>query len=93
MPRTHATPPATEDFEALERHAQDQLPEEIGRIAADVPVRIVDIAPDELLRDLQIDDPFELTRLYEGTPLTEKSNLYQPQHPDVIWLFRLPILE
>ncbi len=93
MPKTHETPPSTEDFEALVRRAQDQLPEEIGRIAADVPVRIVDVAPDELLRDLQIDDPFELTGLYEGSPLTEKSNLDQPQHPDVIWLFRRPILE
>lgn len=93
MPWTNETPPATDDFEALVRRAQDQLPEEIGRIAAEVPVRIVDFAPDELLREMQIDDPIELSGLYQGTPLTEKSSLDQAQHPDVIWLFRRPILE
>jgi predicted Zn-dependent protease with MMP-like domain len=34
-----------------------------------------------------------LTGLYEGTPLTEKSVMDQPLGPDVIWLFRRPILD
>ncbi|MEM1268240.1 MAG: metallopeptidase family protein, partial [Pseudomonadota bacterium] len=33
-----------------------------------------------------------LTGLYEGTPLTEKSVLDVSPEPDVIWLFREPIL-
>ena len=40
-----------------------------------------------------INDPFELTGLYEGIPLTQKSVMDQPQQPDTIWLFRRPILD
>jgi predicted Zn-dependent protease with MMP-like domain len=41
---------------------------------------------------MQIDDPHELTGLYDGVPLTEKSLSDQMQQPDQIFLFRLPIL-
>jgi predicted Zn-dependent protease with MMP-like domain len=41
---------------------------------------------------MQVTDPLVLTGLYEGVPLTEKSYFDQPTGPDVIWLFRRPIL-
>ena len=42
---------------------------------------------------MDIVDPFDLTGLYEGVPLTQKSVMDQPMGPDVIWLFRRPILD
>ena len=36
---------------------------------------------------------FELTGLYDGIPMTQKSAMDQPHGPDVVWLFRRPILE
>ena len=56
-------------------------------------LRIEDFAPLDILQAMEIDDPFELTGLYEGVPLTEKSVMDQPVGPDVIWLFRRPILD
>ncbi len=52
-----------------------------------------DFPEDEILESMDLSDPFELTGLYEGTPLTEKSVSDQPMGPDVIWLFRRPILD
>jgi len=46
-----------------------------------------------MLTDLGIADPFELTGLYDGIPLTERSVMDQPLQPDTIWLFRRPILD
>jgi len=46
-----------------------------------------------MLDDLGMDDPFALTGLYDGIPLTEKSVMDQPGGPDVIWLFRRAILD
>ncbi|MDZ4135026.1 MAG: metallopeptidase family protein [Paracoccaceae bacterium] len=69
------------------------LPEIFRDHATRVSLRIEDFPPVELMKAMQIDDPFELTGLYEGIPLTEKSVLDQPQHPDVIWLFRRAILD
>ena len=46
-----------------------------------------------MLDALEMESPYDLTGLYEGIPLTEKSVMDQPHGPDVIWLFRRPILE
>ena len=46
-----------------------------------------------MLDDLGIEDPLELTGLYEGIPLTQKSVMDQQDQPDVIWLFRRAILD
>ena len=42
---------------------------------------------------MDITDPFELTGLYDGIPLTEKSASDPLQHIDTIWLFRRAILD
>ena len=64
-----------------------------GIAAQAVGLRIEDLADDETLDAMGIDDPFGLTGLYEGIPLTEKSVMDQPSAPDVIWLFRRAILD
>ena len=46
-----------------------------------------------MLDELGIDDPFELTGLYDGMPLTEKSVMDQFPRADMIWLFRRAILD
>ena len=59
----------------------------------EVVIRVEDFAPDDLLDALEVENPFELTGLYDGIPLTEKSVTDQPIGPDTIWLFRRPILD
>jgi len=85
--------PSIEEFEALVDAALAALPEPFRAPAAGVAVVIADFGSDEMLDDLGIDDPFELTGLYDGTPMTEKSVMDQPDRPDTIWLFRRPILD
>lgn len=80
-------------IERLAHGAVADLPEPWRAAATHVALRIEDFAPAEILDAMQIDDPYDLTGLYEGTPLTEKSVSDQPLGPDVIWLFRRPILE
>ncbi len=46
-----------------------------------------------MLDDLGIEDAFELTGLYEGVALTDKSVSDMVQMPDAVWLFRRPILD
>ena len=92
-PWTDATAPGLDDIEALALAARDRLPERFATPARRVALRVEDIADDETLDALGIDDPLELTGLYEGTPLTEKSLLDTPHGPDVIWLFRAAILD
>jgi predicted Zn-dependent protease with MMP-like domain len=87
------TAPELDDIERLARAALAALPEVYRDAAALVQLRIADFAPDDVLDQLDLHDPFELTGLYDGIPLTEKSVMDQPHGPDTIWLFRRPILE
>jgi predicted Zn-dependent protease with MMP-like domain len=80
-------------FEALAEAAIDALPEVYAEAARGVVLRVEDFAPDAMLDEMEIDSPFELTGLYDGIPLTEKSVMDQPMGPDTIWLFRRPILD
>ena len=93
MDWTGATPPDLAAFEALAEAARAALPEPWRAAALEIGLRVEDFPDEEMLDDLGIDDPFDLTGLYDGVPLTEKSVMDQPLKPDTIWLFRRPILD
>lgn len=69
------------------------LPEPYRSAAADVALRIEDFADDAILEAMGMADPYDLTGLYDGVPIPEKSVSDQPLQPDAIWLFRRPILD
>jgi predicted Zn-dependent protease with MMP-like domain len=93
LPAPDTIAPTLELIEALARDAVLTLPEPHRAAATHVVLRVEDFAPTEILEAMAIDSPYDLTGLYEGIPLTEKSVSDQPTHPDVVWLFRRPILE
>jgi predicted Zn-dependent protease with MMP-like domain len=88
-----AAAPSPEDFDALVETAFAALPDWVREGARGVLVRVEDFAPQEVLDDMGVEDPFELTGLYEGVALTEKSVDDLPGPPDTVRLFRRPILE
>ena len=90
---SQAPAPSLDDFANLAQAAFDALPQPFRGLAGEALIRIEDFAEESVLAEMEIEDPFELTGLYDGIPLTEKSVMDQPAHPDVIWLFRRPILE
>ena len=88
-----AKAPDAADIEAIARSAIDHLPEGFRDPARCVALRVVELADNDMLESLGIEDPFALTGLYDGIPLTEKSVSDQPAQPDAIWLFRRAILD
>jgi predicted Zn-dependent protease with MMP-like domain len=88
-----ATAPDAAGIEAMARDALAALPPEFAAHAGDIAIRVAEFAPDDVLDELQIDDPFELTGIYDGVPVTEKSVSDQPGQPDIIWLYRRPLLD
>ncbi|MDD7970114.1 metallopeptidase family protein [Roseinatronobacter alkalisoli] len=88
-----ALPPEQAVFEHVVTQTLETLPTPFRQAAENVALHITDFAPDALLAEMGFDDPFELTGLYTGIPLTEKSVMDQPMEPDRIWLFRRPILD
>ncbi len=92
-PSPDSIAPSLALIEQLAHEAVSTLPAPFREPATHVRLRIEDFPTDEMLEALDLSDAFELTGLYEGTPLTEKSVADQPTGPDTIWLFRRPILD
>ena len=91
--RRFGIPPSADEMEAIARRALNALPEPFSKHLQDVVLLIEDFADDETLDAMGIEEPFDLTGIYEGIPLTERSVEHSGTLPDRIRLFRRPILD
>ena len=80
-------------MEALARAALARIPEPFAGYLADVVLVIEEFADEATLRDMGFEDPFELTGLYAGRPIGEKSAFDTGAMPDRIHLYRRPLLD
>lgn len=87
------TAPSTDDIAALAEKIRAGFPPPFDRMSRQVAIRVVDLADSKMLAELGMRDPYDLTGLYDGIPVTERSVMDQPGQPDVVWLFRRAILE
>jgi acetylglutamate kinase len=85
-------PPSLDDIAALAERALAVIPPRLRRHVADVGIAVEDMPDDATLDELGIESAWDLTGLYRGTPLTERSVSDIAREPDLIWLFRQPIL-
>jgi len=88
----YTTPPDEEDILQLAEAALEALPPSLSRHVKGVAILVEDLADDETLEGLGLDNPWELTGLYRGVPLTQRSVSDPVQFPDAIVLFRDAIL-
>lgn len=88
-----AEAPTLADIETLARRAFQQLPPEFRRLAGDILFRIEDFPTDEVLDDLGIESEFGLLGLYQGVSLRHKESQSIPTGPDLVVLYRRPILD
>ena len=91
--RSFGPPPSADDIEAIARAALQSLPEPFSQSLDDVVLSVEEFADDETLAAMGIDDPFELSGIYEGVPLTERSVEQSGTLPERIRLFRRSILD
>ena len=85
--------PDAAQIERLAEAALRRLPEAFRAHLADVVLRVEDFADEEVLVQLGIEDPFELTGLYSGRPLAEQSSMLSGELPPMIHLYRRPLLD
>jgi predicted Zn-dependent protease with MMP-like domain len=86
------TPPSPDDIADLADRALAAIPPELSRHVRGVSIQVEDAADDETLARLGLDSPWELSGLYHGVPLGHKSTLDVPRGPDMIFLYREPLL-
>jgi predicted Zn-dependent protease with MMP-like domain len=85
-------PPSVEDIAEMAERALLTIPPRLARHVQGVGIGVEDMPDDETLDELGIESGWELTGLYRGTPLTERSVSDPARQPDLIVLYREPIL-
>ena len=91
--RDFGIPVTLDEMEALGRAAIAALPDAFREQLGDVVFAVEDFADEETLRELDMESPFELTGVYEGHALTDRSIEMSGTLPTRIRLFRRPILD
>ena len=88
----YGTPPSLDDILELAETALSAIPQQLRDLVGGTVMAVEEAPDDEILAEMGMESPWELTGLYRGTPLTQKSVLDIPAEPDTIVLFREPIL-
>ena len=79
-------------IEAVARRTIAKMPAQFAAHLGDVVLLVEEYADDETLAALGIEHPLDLTGLYHGLPVGEKSSMATAAPPDRIHLYRQAIL-
>jgi predicted Zn-dependent protease with MMP-like domain len=90
---TDVAAPSLDVFAVLAEQALTSLPEPFRGLAGEVAFRVEDFAEPAVLDDLGIEDPFDLTGLYQGSDLAHRSVLDSLPATAMVFLYRRPILD
>ena len=93
MTRGQTFAPDAGQIEALAERAIAAMPEIFRHHLKGVVLRIEEFADDEVLAELGIEDPFELTGLYQGRSMDNESHWASGELPPMIHLYRRPLLD
>jgi len=85
--------PSLAELEAIADAAYARLPARFRALTGDLLIRVEDFPTDEVLDSLGIESAFDLLGLYSGIDLAQKSVSDVPSVPDMVFLYRRPILD
>jgi predicted Zn-dependent protease with MMP-like domain len=88
----YTTPPTEDDIRTMAEAALAAMPERLACHVRGVAILVEEIADDETLDDMGIESPLDLTGLYRGIPMIQRSVSDPVAFPDAIFLYREAIL-
>jgi predicted Zn-dependent protease with MMP-like domain len=88
-----AKAPSLAEFEALADAAYRRLPEHFRSLCEGLVIRVEDFPTEEVFESMQIESEFDLLGLFQGVGLPFQSASMPEQLPNLIWLYRRPILD
>ena len=84
-------PPTRARIESLALEALSRLPDPFRSHLSNVALFVEEFADEQILKEMEIDDPFGLTGLYSGRPVGEP--VQTGDSPPTVHLFRRPLLD
>ena len=85
--------PSLAEMEVMAHEMLERLPESFRKLCEGVIIRVDDFPTDEVLDELQAESEFDLLGLFQGLGLPFHSNADVARLPNMIWLYRRPILD
>src|ERR1035437_10248005 len=85
--------PSLADIEALAADAYVRLPERFRGLCEGLIIRVEDFPTEEVAESMQIESEFDLLGLFQGVGLPFQSESVPELMPNMIWLYRRPILD
>jgi predicted Zn-dependent protease with MMP-like domain len=85
--------PSLAELEVLASEVFRHLPKQFRDLCADVVIHVDDFPSDEVLDEMQAESEFDLLGLFQGVGLPFRSESISGQMPNMIWLYRRPILD
>ena len=93
MSPAFGSPPSLSDIERLADAAYATIPESLRRHVKNVVIRVEDFPDVETETEMELESPFDLLGLYRGVSLDRKSVAESGALPDMIFLYRRPLLD
>ena len=85
--------PSLVAFEVLAADVYARLPQKFRALCEGLVIRVEDFPTDEVLDEMAIDSEFGLLGLFQGVGLPFRSNDDIARLPNMVWLYRRPILD
>ena len=93
MAETRDTAPTVEQIEALAEKALLTIPASLRQHVTNLLIRVDDFPDDETVVEMGLESPFDLLGLYRGVSLDRKSVQDSGAEPDMVFLYRRPLLD
>jgi predicted Zn-dependent protease with MMP-like domain len=88
-----AKTPSLAELERLAAEIFRNLPKQFRDLCTDVVIQLDDFPTDEVLEAMRAETEFDLLGLFQGVGLPFRSESAPMQMPNMIWLYRRPILD
>ena len=93
MSQGQTLPPTLADIDALAQAAVERLPEQFRRFLGPVLLRVEDFPDTDVMREMNLETEFDILGLYQGRHVGMKGDEPTGALPDIIFLYRRPLLE
>ena len=85
--------PTLEEMEVMAHAEFERLPQAFRKLCEGLIIRVDDFATDEVLDQMGIQSEFDLLGLFQGVGLPFQSHSDPNPMPNMVWLYRRPILD
>ena len=88
-----AKAPSLAEMESMAHDVFARLPSRFRELCEGVIIRVDDFPTEEVLDEMQAESEFDLLGLFHGTGLPHQSHGDIARLPNMVWLYRRPILD